>query len=220
MSDVSRKKSAKTLSTPQANPALLWGGGIALFFLLIPLLLIVINPLTGVSSVQRQVQRWQGQALLDCGAPPIMQLFIGKDSTLWSYFAGGTQVGVLRLSKSTVTDPELAILGSTPFLRELDLEQTGITDKGLQHLPKAPKLEILNLRQTGITDAGLDSIKELPNLKTLMLNKTAITPAGVQKLSAMKSLKTLVLDSTPEFVAAHERLRSSLPTLDPIPKPR
>ncbi|MFO1021659.1 MAG: hypothetical protein U0903_13325 [Planctomycetales bacterium] len=220
MSDAPKKKNTVKTSSPESNPALLWGGGIALFCLGIPLLLILVNPLTGVSSVQRQAVRWQGQALLDCGAPGFLQLFIGKDSSFWTYFAGGTQVGVLRLPKTDIKDADLAILGSTPFLRDLDIGETAITDQGLKHLSKVPRLESLNLEKTAVTDEGLESVKELTHLDSLFLTKTKVTAAGLQKLSSLKNLKVLVVDQTPELISAHEQLERSIPTLAPIAKPK
>lgn len=221
MSDAPRKKGeAKAGASDQTNSAILWGGGIALFVLGIPLLLIVMNPFTGVRSVQHQANQWQGQALLDCAAPGFLQFFIGKDSAFWTYFAGGTQVGMLKLAKTPITDADLSILGRTPFLRDLDIGETAVTDQGLKHLNQVSGLESLNLEKTSITDEGLAFVKELPHLETLVLTKTKVTPAGVEKLASMKTLKGLVVDQTPEMIAVHEKLERVIPGLQSLNKPK
>jgi Leucine-rich repeat (LRR) protein len=87
------------------------------------------------------------------------------------------------LSSSKVTDAGLEeyIEGRTN-LELLSLWDTHVTDAGLQHLKGLINLERLYLEGTQVTDAGLEHIKGLTNLKHLYLEGTNVTDAGVEGL--------------------------------------
>jgi hypothetical protein len=51
-------------------------------------------------------------------------------------------------------------------LKLLDLQQTGVTDRGMKSLPPMPKLELLQIEGTGVTDAWATAFqKSRPNVK-------------------------------------------------------
>ena len=65
-----------------------------------------------------------------------------------------TDVVVLQMANSDVTDATLRLLGGLDQLRELDLNNTQVTDAGLALLAQLPALQRLRLANTRITDAG------------------------------------------------------------------
>ena len=64
----------------------------------------------------------------------------------------------------------------------VDLRDTQITDAGLKHLKGMTKLIGLHLNGTSITDAGLVHLKELTNLKALYIAETQVTDMGIAEL--------------------------------------
>jgi hypothetical protein len=69
----------------------------------------------------------------------------------------------LNLSRSTITDQQLAIVNQRPisgYLLQLDLSKTGITDAGLDQLKDLGFLQSLNLRDTKVTAAGVERFKK------------------------------------------------------------
>jgi hypothetical protein len=88
----------------------------------------------------------------------------------------------LDLSRTKVTDQDLAHIANLPNLRKLELNNTGVTDTGLAHLQGLKTLESLNLYGTSVTDAGLRSLEPLSNLKQVHLFMTSATEAGAGAL--------------------------------------
>jgi hypothetical protein len=121
--------------------------------------------------------------------PEWLRNFIGND-----YFQN---VVYVSLSKTSVTDDELAILENFPGLEGLSISQTKITSFGLVHLEGLKNLESLSLENTLIDDNGLAHIKDLANLRILILNDTKITDAGTINLQRLTNLEEcLWLEST------------------------
>jgi hypothetical protein len=88
----------------------------------------------------------------------------------------------LDLSRTRVTDQELAHIADLPNLRKLELNNTKVTDTGLAHLQGLKSLETLNLYGTSVTDAGLRSLEPLAGLKQIHLFMTNTTEAGANAL--------------------------------------
>jgi hypothetical protein len=63
-----------------------------------------------------------------------------------------------------IRDDDLAQLQRLTNLRVLRLRATLITDKGLKHLKGLSKLRDLSLMSTKVTDAGLEQLKAFPDL--------------------------------------------------------
>ena len=93
-----------------------------------------------------------------------------------------TQLQMLWLGSTYVTDDGLINLKGFTKLRELDMRQTKIGDDGLKNLEVLTQLQTLELWQTNVTDVGLAHLKGLTKLKTLVLNGTKVTDAGVKNL--------------------------------------
>jgi hypothetical protein len=107
--------------------------------------------------------------------------FIGED-----YFQSVVQVS---LTKTSVTDDDLAVLEKLPDLEILDLTETKITSKGLAHLEGMRRLKSLFLFKTFVDDGGLAHLENLTDLRVLSLECTKITDAGTVHLQKMTNLK-------------------------------
>lgn len=196
-----------------------WSLAGLLFFISIPLGLLLWNPYTGVQSVRRRVAALEGRADLEVVAPAVLQGILGSELGLWSKVAGGTQIMGLHLDQSKVTDQDLRILRSTPFLKRLHLSSTGITDAGLANLKYAANLEELAVANTIVTEKGLADLPRLTKLQSLNLDGTHVTEALVDVLKTAPSVNRVSLSRavliTPEVL---EKIRSSLPGVEILPK--
>ena len=132
-------------------------------------------------------------------------------------FAGRTDLGILRLTKTKVTDAGLVHLRDCKNLYFLDLDHNKITDAGLEqlqgltemkylglsgtnvqgdglkYLTGMKKLTKLNLDFTPLADGGLAQLQEFTSLTDLRLTRTKITDAGLESLNPLKKLEYLDL---------------------------
>lgn len=90
----------------------------------------------------------------------------------------------LDLSRTKVTDADLAHLSGMRNLSRLMLSRTGITDAGLAALKANAALETINLYGTAVTDAGLIHLSEHKALKKVFLFESKATAEGAKKLEA------------------------------------
>ena len=126
-----------------------------------------------------------------------------KDESL-SALAPLSQLTVLRLKNTGVTDAGLVHLAALTNLQRLDLSGTAITDAGLKHLVPLKKLAVLNLFRTGITDAGLTALQELPALQQVFLGETKVSPDGIAR--SQKARPGLRVIPDPAADREHARL--------------
>ncbi len=94
------------------------------------------------------------------------------------------------------SDTDMHRIRSMTDLQVLSLENTKVTDAGLNHLAELTNLENLNLSGTDVTDDGLAHLKTLTNLKSLALSGTKVTSAGMENLKDLKNLTELYLFDT------------------------
>jgi Leucine-rich repeat (LRR) protein len=122
----------------------------------------------------------------------------GITDTEMEYVRGLSQLEIMSLDATLVTDKGLACLNDFKRLRVLSLVQCyGITDEGLAHLKGLNNLEKLDLSLSlPITDLGLEKIKELSQLRELELHRTSITDSGMKYLGDLKKLELLTLSDT------------------------
>ena len=108
-------------------------------------------------------------------------VMVGLVAVLLASTAWGQEM--LDLSGPDTTDEVLAekLKGLTD-LEVLILDYTKVTDAGLGHLKVLTKLKYLHLSFTKVTDAGLVHLKGLTKLEWLYLWGTQVTDAGVQEL--------------------------------------
>lgn len=107
-----------------------------------------------------------------------------------------SEVKVLNLSHTSVTDGGLAHIKGLPGLQDLGLAATKVTDAGLAHLERSSGLQVLSLALTGVTDAGLVHLTGLSALQALSLRDTSVADAGLAHLKGLPELGSLYLHRT------------------------
>ncbi len=113
------------------------------------------------------------------------------DDASLTHIAGLTDLKVLTLRYTHITNDGLKNLRNMDSLWCLTLDGTKVGDDGLAHLAGLKNLEILSLGHTQITDAGLAHLAGIPSLKTISLRYTDITDAGLVHLRNLTSLTNL-----------------------------
>lgn len=197
-----------------------WYLGGVLFFISIPLGLYLWNPFTGVQQARKRVDALEGRADLEVVAPGPLQAIFGNDVGLWSKIAGGTQIMRLHLDQSKVTDEDLRMLRSMPFLKSLHLSETQITDAGLSNLPYVGELQELNLSKVSkLSDQGLTVLSDLEKLEALDLEGTPVSDGILETLKTLPSLKSVNLARTNITPEGFEKIRSALAGVEVRPKP-
>ena len=106
--------------------------------------------------------------------------------------AGGQLTVTMKLSKTDLTDDDLAALVLPQSVTSLDLSNTKITDAGLAHLKKWPQLTKLNLSDNGHTDAAVPHLLAMPNLEHVLFHQPKISPAkGAELMDALRDRRQL-----------------------------
>ena len=90
-----------------------------------------------------------------------------------------------RLAKVAVGSSELTIM---------DLNGSAVTDDGLKNLAKLPQIESLSLVGTKVTDVGLTVTTQLPELRSLNLGAFAVNASMMATLSKLEKLEVLGLE--------------------------
>ena len=88
----------------------------------------------------------------------------------------------LRLDGMQLASDDFRLVGSLPALRRLSLSRTNVTDKDLAALRGLTKLEGIMLNLTDVTDRCVDELAHLTALRSACLGSVRITPAGVERL--------------------------------------
>jgi hypothetical protein len=130
-----------------------------------------------------------------------------------SHIAGLKKLEVLYLGETQVGDSGLINLEELSELRELWLRGTRVTDKGIKHLRGLSKLEVLYISRTSLSDDGMRVIKNLASLKNLVINNTNVTDAGILELKNLKNLKYLDLYNTKTTPNGISELAKAIPGL-------
>jgi Leucine-rich repeat (LRR) protein len=125
----------------------------------------------------------------------------------YAHLAGMTDLEVLDLGDSAITDAGLKHLAGMTKLRSLGLVKTKVTDDGLSSLAKMAELQHLGLGQTGVKGAGFEKVKGLAKLSGLDLTGTPFGDDGMKHLSALTALNSLQLAGTAVTDAGLEQLK-------------
>jgi N-acyl-D-aspartate/D-glutamate deacylase/Leucine-rich repeat (LRR) protein len=97
------------------------------------------------------------------------------------------------LSRTPVSDSQLAHLTSLTSIESLDLESTETGDLAATHIAELPSLRRLNLSHTVISDKALPSFRKLGKLEKLLLAHTLVNGSGMADLLAIPALRELSL---------------------------
>ena len=109
---------------------------------------------------------------------------------------GASDLQVLILNKTKISDAELVHLEGLTSLEQLYLNGTLITDEGLVHLKELGQLKLLHVHDTKVTDAGLVHLGEMRSLQRLDVGQTQVTDEGLAHLKGLTNLKGLNLNRT------------------------
>ena len=147
---------------------------------------------------------WLGALVVLSGcpasSPKLTKKLIVTPDTSDAQFAqqvkGQTELEVLDLRESKLTDAGLAHVAALANLKWLNLDGVGVTDSGLENLKNLSSLEKLVLSNTAVTDAGLIHLHGLANLESLDLDGTTVTDAGLAHLVSLSKLRALSLIDT------------------------
>ncbi len=102
----------------------------------------------------------------------------------------------LDVSRTGITDQSIPHIAHLTELKVLELAYTAISDEGAMIFSGLEKLHTLGLTHTAITNTGLKKICKLGNLRELWLNGTLIDDEGMAHISGLKKLVLLGLSST------------------------
>ncbi|MEC5125176.1 c-type cytochrome domain-containing protein [Verrucomicrobiales bacterium BCK34] len=105
------------------------------------------------------------------------------DEAIGSASVVASNIAILNLSKTQITDDGLSLVSEMPRLVHLNLSQTGLGDSALKNISGLNELRTLNLWGTKVTDAGLKQLKGLKNLEAIYLWQSKATNAGVKELT-------------------------------------
>lgn len=97
------------------------------------------------------------------------------------------QVREVDLSRTPISDAQLAYLAPLSGLEKLSLASTETGDLGAQSLAKLTKLQDLDVSDTLVTDRTVENLAVLAQLQHLLLNNTQVQGSGFQKFAASPS---------------------------------
>ena len=117
----------------------------------------------------------------------------------------------LILSGPGISDHSLQGLGGLSNVEVLDMRFTQVTDLGVRIVAKLPQLRKLYLSRTSVSDETVSAFEQLKQLEELFLSDTRITDASVQNLSRLIGLKRLSIRGTRISGRSFEELRTALP---------
>jgi hypothetical protein len=106
------------------------------------------------------------------------------------HYPNGTSAWAIDMHGMTITDEMLEDLKKVGHITELNLSRSTITDQQLAIVNQRPIsgfLMQLDLSKTAITDAGLDQLKDLGFLQSLNLSDTKVTAAGVERFKKARA---------------------------------
>jgi hypothetical protein len=125
-----------------------------------------------------------------------------------------TQILLLDLTESRITDSGLELIASLPRLERLYLTSVvHVTDSGLRHVTKCQSLRELCILDTSVTDEGIGHLKGLKNLERLRIGSPDMSGAGIGHLMDIKTLSYLSLSIT--FDDENQKRVADLKTANP-----
>jgi hypothetical protein len=105
--------------------------------------------------------------------------------------------GETDLTLTGLAGYDYASLGAKTDLTVLQMANSEVTDAGVEHLRGLTRLRRLDLSDTAITDASIPVLAALPALEDVKLARTKVTDAGVrQLLDGAKRLRAIDVRGT------------------------
>lgn len=147
--------------------------------------------------------------------PKLKSLSLGynpkvTDETL-SLIGDLTNLELLDLAKTSVSDGGLMYLKNMHKLTSLSLGGTGVSDKGSQELAHLNNLEILDLDDCKVGDGAAKVLAELPRIKNINMGSTALTDVGLRDLAKCKTLERLTISQSKVTRDGVTKMRADIP---------
>ena len=136
----------------------------------------------------------------------------GADPQIFEPISRLTNLQMLSLNDTGVTDKGLEHLRPLRSLRVLEIGESSITSRGLAVLMDLPALVYLDL-YTGVTDAGLRQVGQHPNLRWLRIRTGKIWGPGLAELANMPRLERLCIWGTSPISNRHLKYLEGLTQL-------
>lgn len=99
-------------------------------------------------------------AIFGTRAAVVVNYYPGVDDTTLSLVAKRSNLYLLSVRGTNITDAGLVHLTTLKKLEQLDIGETAVTDKGLRHLEKMKSLRKVNLTDTKVTQNGIDQLRK------------------------------------------------------------
>jgi len=160
-----------------------------------------------ISEVQRRAS--SVNIITEGGPNPPVPFGLGR------WLPAFAEVQCVEYFSRPATDDDLKVFGILSEVTVLNLENTQVTDAGLGDLASLRSLQWLRLDGTRVTDAGIEKIASLnlPYLEILDLSGTDITDAGLVHLRRLKSVHYVNLTGTHVSDRGVAELQRALPGL-------
>lgn len=110
-------------------------------------------------------------------------------------------------------DRALRELSALSNLEVLHLNESRVTDAGLKDMAVFKHLRVIRLRRTAVTGLGLRHLAGLKSLRVLDLEGSRVSAAGLKEIETLTQLQVLNLRDTRLSANAVRSLRKCLPTL-------
>lgn len=127
---------------------------------------------------------------------------------------GKTNLGILNLKGTLISDDHLIELANMKRISALHVEAEPITIKGLSALKSPPLASFDFINYLNINDAIVKKLSQLKNLQSLQLVHTNITDNQLMMLASLSKLQNLNLDGCPgitsEGIEAFQKLYMSM----------
>lgn len=157
----------------------------------------LVSKLTASGFQVRQVDMGDPELIVSAPAPG--GSFTGEQ--LAALGAAGPVIVELNLSRSSLQDSALEIVGKLASLTRLRLDNNRLSDKGLKALEGLDRLVYLNLHgNMEITDSVIDELAKLPKLQAVYLWNTGVSARGAARLKQLRP--DLTIDLGEELVPA------------------
>jgi hypothetical protein len=189
-------------------PRPLWIGLTTAVLVVVAVGLGVVLPILRQQVAIREIQRLGGEIVIQNGGFAWLRSRIGDEQM--KYFDKAVQVDLTAKSVNDATVRHIAALSD---LKVVWLGNSRVTDDGLVHLRGLTNLEQLWLGNTQITDAGVVHLQGLRSVHDLSIANTRISDTGLAHLRGLRSLRQLSVGNTWVTDAGVADLQRFLPSL-------
>jgi serine/threonine protein kinase len=109
--------------------------------------------------------------------------FTSQPKKILDALKGSTEIRVLRLWATGMTDSDLKDIGSLKSLVELDIsDNKRVTDLGMSYISSLPNLQVLHIQWCSLTPNCIHSLRRMPQLTSLKFSTEGWSPESKKAL--------------------------------------